>query len=88
MQRVAALLVLALAMAGCGSATTEGSADGSPPPSANGGSATAPSGERSSDTAGSSGDAPFGTVDAVGGGQIDGAALAGQDLALWFWAPW
>jgi hypothetical protein len=32
--------------------------------------------------------APFGTVDAVGGGQIDGGELAGQDLALWFWAPW
>jgi len=32
--------------------------------------------------------APFGTVDLVGGGQIDGAELAGRDVALWFWAPW
>ena len=24
----------------------------------------------------------------VMGGRIDGADLAGRDLALWFWAPW
>jgi hypothetical protein len=28
------------------------------------------------------------SVPAVGGGQVDGAALAGGDVALWFWAPW
>lgn len=88
MRRVAALLVLAMTIAGCGSATTGGSADGSPPSSADGGTATAPASERSSDSTRTSGDAPFGTVDAVGGGQIDGTELAGHDLALWFWAPW
>lgn len=28
------------------------------------------------------------TVPGVGGGSIDGRALAGQDVALWFWTPW
>ena len=30
------------------------------------------------------------TVDAplVGGGTLDLRSLAGEDLALWFWAPW
>jgi len=28
------------------------------------------------------------TGDLIGGGQIDANALAGQDIVLWFWAPW
>jgi hypothetical protein len=24
----------------------------------------------------------------VRGGQVTGAELAGQDLVIWFWAPW
>jgi hypothetical protein len=28
------------------------------------------------------------SVPAVGGGQINGADLAGRDVLLWFWAPW
>lgn len=24
----------------------------------------------------------------LGGGQVQGAELAGRDVALWFWAPW
>ena len=28
------------------------------------------------------------TAPAVGGGQIDLGDLAGQDIVLWFWAPW
>lgn len=27
-------------------------------------------------------------ADTVNGGQIDFGALAGQDVVLWFWAPW
>lgn len=27
-------------------------------------------------------------VPALDGGQVEGAALAGKDVALWFWAPW
>lgn len=64
MRRFTVLVVLAVALAGCGSAAGERSAQGR------------------------SDDAPFGTVDAVGGGQIAGEELAGRDLALWFWAPW
>jgi hypothetical protein len=47
-----------------------------------------PSTAGGSGSSGRSGAAPFGTVDAVGGGQIRGAELAGRDVALWFWAPW
>jgi hypothetical protein len=28
------------------------------------------------------------TAPAVGGGRIEGGDLAGQPVALWFWAPW
>ncbi len=28
------------------------------------------------------------SVPALGGGQIEGADLAGRDVVLWFWAPW
>ena len=28
------------------------------------------------------------TGDLIGGGQIDATSLAGQDIVLWFWAPW
>lgn len=28
------------------------------------------------------------TGDLIGGGQIDANSLAGQDIVLWFWAPW
>ena len=27
-------------------------------------------------------------ADTISGGQIDFASLAGQDVVLWFWAPW
>lgn len=38
-------------------------------------------------------DAPAGEVmafsaDTVGGATFDGGEYAGQDLMLWFWAPW
>jgi hypothetical protein len=28
------------------------------------------------------------TADLIGGGTLEGATLAGGDVALWFWAPW
>lgn len=28
------------------------------------------------------------TGDLIGGGQIDANSLVGQDVVLWFWAPW
>lgn len=86
MRRLATVFALALAVAGCGSAGTQ---SGSAPPSDQAGapaaaasSTAAPAGDRTGSTV------PFATVPAVGGGQIDGADLAGRDLALWFWAPW
>ena len=29
-----------------------------------------------------------GTAPAVGGGTVDLGAFAGEDLVVWFWAPW
>lgn len=78
---VAVLAALALVATGCG-----------------GGSETSAvvAGDSSSSAAASAAsddsvDAPSGTslvADTVGGGQIDFASLEGQDVVLWFWAPW
>lgn len=81
MRRLAMLLLTAVALVGCGSASTQESAAAAPSTDA-----AAPAARPSAVPA--DGDAPFGTVTAVGGGQIDGGDLVGRDLALWFWAPW
>jgi hypothetical protein len=83
MQLRAVLLVMMLAVAACGTSEPRSAADGS-----RSAPAPAPSPATADVSPEPSGDAPFGAVDAVGGGQIDGAELAGRDLALWFWAPW
>jgi hypothetical protein len=100
MQARIALLLVALVVAGCGAAGTEPSAAGDATAAAEGPVATPgavasetpePPGAGPSPSAAApaaTAEAPFDTVDAVGGGQIDGAELAGRDLALWFWAPW
>jgi peroxiredoxin len=90
---VAALAVVALAAGGCAAGTPDdpvgapggGTADGTPAPSASSGE---PAG-----TAGTAG--PEGTPETlafraatVGGGEFDGADLAGQPVAFWFWAAW
>jgi hypothetical protein len=68
---------MTLAVAACGTAAPRSAADGGRTAAATADGSPEPSG-----------DAPFGTVEAVGGGRIDGGELAGRDLALWFWAPW
>lgn len=30
----------------------------------------------------------FGTFETIGAGQLDFGTLEGQDVVLWFWAPW
>ena len=88
MRRRALLLAVMLAIAACGTSERP-SADASEEtvPSASAAAATdRPTGAGTAPE--HAGAAPFGTVDAVGGGQIDGGELAGRDLALWFWAPW
>lgn len=87
MRRFSALIALMVLFAACGSAGTQETAA---PPSV----APAPTGPVPSDAAPPSAPAsgptagPFAAVPAVGGGEVDGAALAGRDVALWFWAPW
>jgi hypothetical protein len=76
MRRAAALLAVILAAAACSTSA------GRPGPGTARAESTSPA-----DAPGAVA-APFGTVDLVGGGQIDGAELAGRDVALWFWAPW
>lgn len=85
MRRLAMLLLTAVALVGCGSASTQESA-AAPADAAPSTGAAEPAARPSAVPA--DGDAPFGTVTAVGGGQIDGGDLVGRDLALWFWAPW
>jgi len=91
MRRVQLLIAVALLLTACGSA---GSQEAAAPPStaaAPTGSAPAaavPSDAASPSAAASPAAGPFDAVPAVGGGQVDGAELAGRDLALWFWAPW
>jgi thiol-disulfide isomerase/thioredoxin len=75
----------------------DGTADDTAQADGAGGEADAAGGE--ADAAGGEADAaggeagseplvPFATVPTVDGGEIDGATLAGRDIALWFWAPW
>ena len=85
MRRLLLLLVVGLVLVGCGGApvtdaTTEAS-DGD----TNGAS---PAGRATVDGSAATPSAPFGTVTLVDGGRLDGADYAGDDLALWFWAPW
>ena len=90
MRRLAMLVLTAVLLVGCGSVGTQGLAgarqSASPPDDRT--STDAAASAAASSAAPVNGDAPFGTVPAVGGGQIDGGELAGKDLALWFWAPW
>jgi hypothetical protein len=89
-RRLLLLWVIGLFLVGCGGAsttdTTAGPADdvdtATPDTAAE---TSAPTGDA---TASPAALAPFGTVTTVDGGSLDGAELAGDTLALWFWAPW
>ncbi len=89
----AAALGVALALAGCGSATSSiaagdpASAAGptrSPDPTASGTVGTATTGKT---TAGTPEVLRF-RARTVDGAEFDGASLAGKPVVLWFWAPW
>lgn len=84
----ASLLAVALAAAACGGSGDEDVA-------------AAPAAETTTTTAGTSSpteaEAPAGpavpeqldfVAPDVRGGQVVGADFAGQDLVIWFWAPW
>ena len=89
---LAAIAVVAMLAGGCGdgaeerSSTAERAGPASPPaaastpttaaaPSPGGGAVAVPELLRF-------------TAAGVDGGQVDGSAFAGRDVALWFWAPW
>ncbi len=78
----AAALAVALFTASCGGGS--GSSESS---SADGQTPTAPVEEAAPDEATADSPLTF-TAATVGGGQIDANSLAGQDVVLWFWAPW
>lgn len=77
-----ALLWVALLIGGCGSALEPERAgvrfDPSPEPAAPDGSPRP--------------EAPAGVLDftapRLGGGRVAGSEFAGQNVAIWFWAPW
>lgn len=84
-RRLLLLLVVGLVLAGCGGGppadTTADTSDGD--------AAGASVSERAAgDGPSAAPSAPFGTVTLVDGERLDGARFAGDDLALWFWAPW
>ena len=82
------LLVVGAFVAGCGgSATVDTTVEGSSTGSA-GSAGTVRSEPVGTDGPSAGPAAPFGTVTLVDGTSLDGAEYAGDDLALWFWAPW
>lgn len=81
----ATLLVLLTACADSPEAAEDGAAD---EPATTAGDSddpetTAPAGEAGEDS-----ELLAFTAETVGGEQFDGAELAGEPVALWFWAPW
>jgi len=89
MKRLAAPILATLLIAAACSTdaeTTTAPAEASAAPSSDGASGVA------SDDAAATGDAaawPFTFVaDQVDGGTFDAGDYEGQDLVLWFWAPW
>jgi hypothetical protein len=72
--RLLALLLVVLLLTACQTAVDQPAPEAAPAPQA----APAP-------TAAGPLDVPVNDLD---GQPVDLAALAGQDLALWFWAPW
>lgn len=84
MRRLLLLTVVGLVLVGCGGSTTVDVSDGD----ATGSTGTVASEPAVAERPSAGGSAPFGTVTLVDGASLDGAAYAGDDLALWFWAPW
>ena len=78
---------MSVVVVGCGSATENSSADTAPADSAPADNPTAAPASADTTAAESAGvlDIQAATSD---GGTIDLADYAGQDLMLWFWAPW
>ena len=84
----AGLLGAALFVSACGDGTDNGSTQAQPDPT-NPTTSAEPS--ASSPAASDSVAAAWPhdwTDDLVGGGQFDAGDYEGQDLVLWFWAPW
>lgn len=84
MQRLLLLCVLGLFLIGCGGAPATDTAADTP----DDGPTSAPPVPGPSDEGSTTAVEPFGTVTLVNGERLDGAEYAGDNLALWFWAPW
>lgn len=83
-RRLLLLLVVGLVLIGCRGSTSVDASDGD----ATGATSTVTSEPALADGTSAGQAAPFGTVTLVDGASLDGAEYAGDDLALWFWAPW
>lgn len=83
------LIVVGVFVAACGGSANDSAADQAPDPAAADAAPASPAAADDETPADStSGPAPFGVVETVGGKTLDGEDYAGRSLALWFWAPW
>ena len=94
LRTLAAILLLPIAVASCSS--SEGTDAGGAPSQPTESSAVQPSPEPGCGGGGGGDRNGGGTVPEVlrfsaprlGGGTVEGEDFSGQDVALWFWAPW
>lgn len=87
LRRAALLLAGALAVGACGSGGEGDVASGSPLESTATTTVVGTPPRSDTDAADVPDELDFVAPD-VRGGQVVGADLAGQDLVIWFWAPW
>ena len=86
-----ALLGAALFVSACGDGTDNGSTPAQPDPTTTATTPTTTEGWSPSTVASDSVAVPWPhdwTEERIGGGQFDAGDYEGQDLVLWFWAPW
>lgn len=85
MRRLVLLLTLLLVAAACGQQTAAPATTGS---SASSGSTTTADGTTEPDRVAGTPELLDFQAQTVSGQPFDGADYAGQDLMVWFWAPW
>jgi hypothetical protein len=95
LRALTAILLLPIAVASCSS--SEGTDTGGAPSQPAESSAVQPSPEPGGGGGGGGGDRNGGgpvpevlrfSAPRLGGGTVEGEDFSGQDVALWFWAPW
>ena len=83
----AALVAIALVAASCGGGSADNAEASAPALAPAGRAGQADQSVQSVQSEEVTAEGSF-VVATVGGGQIDFGSLEGQDIVLWFWAPW